>query len=119
MIGVRIYKSVGGNPLLHVAKEDFGLVYAGYVVPKISPYLKRMNSIILRMVEAGFRDKWQSMDSESVQSLDVECLTTVEVLTINHLQSVFYLLFLGLCVSIACFIKERSLDYKCSSVLEP
>jgi hypothetical protein len=75
------------------------------------PLLKGVNGIIDRVVEAGLYDKWISMNMD-LNKLRFRKIAIVhpfdEYYSFNlyHMQSAFYLLLMGWCLSALCFMFE-------------
>lgn len=76
-----------------------------YILPNGSFYLRYVNDIIDVSTENGFMLKWTA---EWTQNQEKNFDGNV-VLTMEHLQGAFYLLFLGYLASTAAFIVEKTL----------
>jgi hypothetical protein len=94
--------------------ED-GVVEYGPVVmflPKGSSLLSRINDIIYHVVEAGILDEWVKMSNhiqmvKEKASLPGGLSDEYYKLSLEHLQSAFYLLLLGYCISFVIFVTEH------------
>jgi hypothetical protein len=86
-----------------------GFVSSNYVMylTKGSPLLDRINSIIRHATEAGLVNQWWT---EIINSCTLKCYMEVQeessTLTMSHLQSAYFILFLGLGFSFSVFVVE-------------
>jgi hypothetical protein len=75
------------------------------------PLMRRVNEIIDRVVEAGLLNSWISLVM-NLFKIDSRMIAIVQPLdgyyTFNlyHMQTVFYLLLMGWCLSALCFVVE-------------
>jgi hypothetical protein len=110
---------VGENSEPLVCRLEDGIFYftgLHMVMFHGDPLMKRVNEIINRVVEAGLYKFW-------ISSFDNEFKLTYRKIALSHpldgyysfnlynMQPAFYLLLLGLCLSVLCFIVE--LLYNC------
>ena len=75
------------------------------------PLMKRVNEIINRVVEAGLYKYWISISDNKFKLMKrkiaiVHPLDGYYSFNLYHMQPAFYLLSLGLCLSVLCFIVE-------------
>jgi len=94
--------------------ED-GVVERGPIVmvlPKGSALLDRINDIIFHVVEAGVFGEWVKM-TDHIQMVKEKAFFPVGLsdeyykLSLEHLQSAFYLLLFGYCLSFVIFVTEH------------
>jgi hypothetical protein len=82
------------------------------VLPKGSALLDRINDIILHVVEAGVFGEWVTM-TDHIQMVKEKSFFPGGLsdeyykLSLEHLQSAFYLLLFGYCLSLIIFITEH------------
>jgi hypothetical protein len=97
-----------GKPLFVPFKDNIKHGYMVVYLKKGSILLERINSIVLRLQNAGIIDKWvndirrkfgKHFDNASFE--DGVC-----VLTVAHLQGAFYLLLFGVIVSVTIWLLE-------------
>jgi hypothetical protein len=75
------------------------------------PLMRRVNDIIDRVVEAGLYNYWISL-AFNLRKIKYHKISIVDLLVdyysfnLYHLQTVFYLLLMGWCLSAFCFIFE-------------
>jgi len=82
------------------------------------PLMRRVNEIIDRVVEAGLYNQWMSMKFTyhkllSLKKANVHQLDGYYSFNFYHLQTAFYLILMGWCVSALCFMVE--VLFKCLS----
>jgi hypothetical protein len=75
------------------------------------PILTRVNEIIDRVMEAGLYNYWFSQFEYQYESLLLNLNTTFQIeeyysFNLYHMQPAFYLLLMGLCLSVFCFVIE-------------
>ena len=92
-------------------KEDVLNNHIVMLLQKGSYFLDIINSIIIRLVEAGLPGKFLNdfFDTEQHRSVSksLECLNSGYLtMTVSHLQSAYVLLFLGIGLSLFTFIVE-------------
>jgi hypothetical protein len=80
------------------------------------PLMKRVTEIIDRMVESGIYNHWISMTLKIIELVSrkkslVHPLDGYYSFDINHMQPAFYLLLMGLCISVICFVIELLFKY--------
>jgi len=100
------------KPLL--CKLDDGVVFHSSLTMMMfhgDPLMRRVNDIIDRVVEAGLYSYWISLQFNSLKILFpkidlVHPLDGYYSFNLYHLQTVFYLLLMGWCLSALCFIFE-------------
>jgi hypothetical protein len=82
------------------------------VLPKGSVLLDPINDIILRVVEAGVFGEWVAMTDHMLMVKQKSFIPgglsdEYYKLTLEHLQSAFYLLLIGYCLSFVFFVTEH------------
>ena len=111
------YQANDGSPLLHVVRECPRNYLLGYLVPRGSPYLPYFNQGIARLVEAGIVEHWKNIIPPSTERHDeFDTTNSIEIAEVNtenpkvfslkDLQLAFYILVVGLSVSIVIFLLE-------------
>ena len=50
-----------GQPMMNVIKEPISITATGFPLEAGSPYLARINKIMLRFIQSGLSDKWRQM----------------------------------------------------------
>jgi hypothetical protein len=75
------------------------------------PLIRRVNDIIDRVVEAGLYNHWISVEFNwhKIRSRKIAIVHPLDdyySFNLNHLQTVFYLLLMGWCLSALSFIFE-------------
>jgi hypothetical protein len=111
------YRANDGSLLLHVVKECPRHYSLGYLVPRASPFLPYFNQGIARLVEAGILEYWKKITPHSTEmnnEFDTTNLTAIakantenpKVFSLKDLQLAFYILVVGLSVSIVIFLLE-------------
>ena len=112
-------KYVGENSEPLVCKLEDGVVYftgLNMLMFHGDPLMRRVNEIIVRVVEAGIYNFWISLNFEKNKIVSqkigiVQPLHEYYSFNLNHLQPAFYLLLIGWCLSVLCFMVEML--YKC------
>jgi hypothetical protein len=105
---------VGGNEEPLLCRIDDGVYFNPQSVMIMlygEPLLKRINDIFDRVVEAGLYNFWLS---ELVNQYKIEAQKIAIVnppdkyysFDLYHMQPAFYLLLMGLCLSVFCFVIE-------------
>jgi hypothetical protein len=99
-----------GHPLFCHMDEIFSQQYVTLSVQRGSPMLKRYNDVIQRVVEGGLLDlSWKVIMFKGTL-LAAKNLTTpvgdFTRLSMEHLQSAFYILILGCIISLVSFSVE-------------
>lgn len=99
----------GGRQIFHNMPECPVPYVVIYGMRYGSPYKQRINYILRQAQEAGFIDYWDNKDKKkisgkrSLQSGGSEALVPLSIL---HLQSAFFIYFIGLALSIVYFFYE-------------
>jgi hypothetical protein len=75
------------------------------------PLMKRLNDIFGRVVEAGLYNYWisQFVDDFSISYQHIAIVNPLDEycsFNLYHMQPAFYLLLMGLCLSVICFVIE-------------
>jgi hypothetical protein len=105
---------VGKNSKPLLCKLEYGVVVPASLTMLMfhgDPLMGRVNDIIDRVVEAGLYNYWISLEFNLLK-LEYRKIFMVDLLDdyysfdIYHLQTVFYLLLMGWCLSAVCFMFE-------------
>lgn len=88
--------SINGRPVFHNMAECPVPFLVAYAVPCGSPYLLRLNIIIRRAQEAGFISYWDKKSEETATNSKHRGGSAPIPLTLDHMQSAFYILGVGL-----------------------
>ncbi|XP_063697097.1 uncharacterized protein LOC134828074 [Culicoides brevitarsis] len=111
-----------GRPFFHKLRECLIYFPRGYIATIGSPYIGMINDLLGRFFEAGFNQYWEDMaqfkarikgiilDTEEEEEAEEEEEEEKEVrviLSVQHLESAFYLLGIGLAISTGIFIAEH------------
>jgi hypothetical protein len=105
------------NPLLHAVPETARGYFLSYVVPKHSPYVRRINHVTSLLIESGFVMKWDA-DEMWKHQLQVRHNHTstgrskLHAYSINDLQTAFFALVSGLSCGVIAFIAEMTVALK-------
>ena len=99
------------NPLLHAVQETPRGYFMSYVMPKHSPYVRRINFITSTLIESGFINKWEADEARENHTPERQNHTHVErsnlyAYSMNDLQTAFFVLASGLTCGILVFIAE-------------
>jgi hypothetical protein len=105
---------VGGNGEPLLCKLDDGVfvnVRSVMVMFYGEPLLKRINKIFGRVVEAGLYRFWisQLVDQYKLINPNIAIVNPLDEyysFSLYHMQPAFYLLLMGLCLSVFCFVIE-------------
>jgi hypothetical protein len=104
------YVDGDGKSLVCKFDEIYCIQLGTFPVPRGSQFLEIFNEIIMHLLQGGFKEQWWK-DIQYTATLDLASdfnLPPGEYieLTLEHLQSAFYFLFLGSILSIITFISE-------------
>jgi hypothetical protein len=104
------YVDGDGKNLVCKFDEIYCTQLGTFPVPRGSQFLETFNAVIINLLQGGFKEQWWK-DIQYTATLDLASdfnLPPGEYieLTLEHLQSAFYFLFLGCIVSILTFISE-------------
>lgn len=97
---------LNGRPVFHNMLECPVPFLVAYAVPCGSPYLWRFNIILRRAQEAGFISYWDKKSEETVKSSKHRGGSAPIPLTLDHMQSAFYILGVGLLVGLSIMMVE-------------
>lgn len=105
------YTGPSDNPLLHAVKERPRGYFLSYVVPKYSPYVRRINAITATLIENGLVGKWEADEMLDHQIQQNHNHTHTETSTqhaysMNDLQTAFFVLVFGLSCATVVFTTE-------------
>lgn len=85
-----------------------------YILPKSSPFSERVNDLLLRLSSGGLINHWidgihdyYKIKELMSKSIDWDDSGIFRPLELNQLQLAFYVLIIGLILSIICFFLER------------
>ena len=114
-----MFMDSAGNPKICEVEDDFAHNFINMLVPKGSPLLKNYNRIILELMQAGIINQWWD---EIKFTAILETASNFElppgeyiVMTMQHLQSAFYFLILGIVLSLVVFLSEVLVRFKGSN----
>lgn len=109
-----------GRPLFHNVPECPVPFLVAYVVRIGSPYLARINSILRRAQENGMISYWDSEAEETSQGSKSNTGGGPVPLTLDHMQSAFYILAFGLVIAVIVLTAEiiylKKFKTKCRNV---
>jgi hypothetical protein len=105
---------VGENskPLLCKLEDGVIIPYAKTMLMfHVDPLMRRVSEIIDRVFEAGIYIHWRSLLSSSFKAMMQKVaidqqLNNYYSFNLYHMQTVFYLLLMGCCLSALCFVVE-------------
>lgn len=100
----RVYSYPNGKSMIYGFKDFVFVVWARYYTHKGYPFLRRMDSILLRLQAGGFIAKWENDIVQSGKSQDI---ANHLALTLDHLQSAFYLWVIGIFTAFFVFLVEN------------
>lgn len=92
--------------MYHESSTDLFHFHIVMVLKKGSPYLDRINTVIRSLVEGGYPDKFFK---DITQEKRLRCsseLGQYVPMSLNHLQSAFVVMFIGLSLSLLLFFRE-------------
>lgn len=99
-----------GLPLVHIVEECATAHFISFIVPAGSPFLRNFNGVIKMLNEGGFSKKWyEDMTGSVVYGGTAPALRTIDnkkALGLHDVQTVFYILVLGLGAAFFVFIGE-------------
>jgi hypothetical protein len=102
---------VGENSKPLVCKLEDGVIIA-YTKTMLmfpgDPLMRRINVIIDRVVEAGIYNHWVILHLSLMKAKfqDIAIVNEYYSFNLYHMQTTFYLLFMGWCLSALCFLVE-------------
>jgi hypothetical protein len=105
---------VGGNGEPLLCRIDDGVFFSIQAVMIMfygDPLLKRINEIFGRVLEAGLYKFWLSwlMNLYNIKHQKIAIVNPLDEywsFSLYHMQPAFYLLLIGLCLSVFCFVFE-------------
>jgi hypothetical protein len=105
---------VGENSEPLVCRLEDGVIFntgLTMIMLQGEPLMRRVNEIIDRVVEAGLYNHWISkmMNSFKIQAHKIAIVHPLDgyySFNLYHMQTAFYLLLMGLCMSVFCFVIE-------------
>jgi hypothetical protein len=112
-----LFGSATGRPLFCKVPDGTVLITNDVMyIPHGNPLLDRINEIISRVLEAGLYSKWYASNKERLK-VEAAAIRRASLankychLNMEHMQSTFYILFLGYVLSIATFLVELSGEF--------
>jgi hypothetical protein len=117
MVAERKYAAgdyVGENSEYLLCRLEDGVVYNNDLTMLMfhgDPLLRRVNEIIERVVQAGIYNYWISMnmDRTNLKSRKIAIVHPLDgyySFNLYHMQPAFYVLLMGWCISVFCFMVE-------------
>jgi len=110
------YMDADGKPRICYIKDDFAFNLVTMFVPKGFPYKAWYDEVLLYLMQGGFVNFWweELKYTATLQKAGDFNLPSGEyiALTMKHLQSAFYFLFLGYALSVTSFLLELSCQYR-------
>ena len=104
------YVLADGTQLLHKVSECPIFYHLAYIFPKGSPFLPRFDYFLKQVIESGLRDKWYWDDIDIKTKLSYkknqQKQNKHKSFTLSDLQLPFYVLGIGLTLSLMAFISE-------------
>ncbi|PSN31682.1 Ionotropic receptor 214 [Blattella germanica] len=103
------YMDAAGKSLVCIFEEVYSNQLVSFPVKRGFLLLERLNHMSRHAIEAGLLEQWwnEIKHSSTLDSAkDFESSSEYIKLTLNHLQSAFYFLFIGLAFSIIIFLFE-------------
>lgn len=103
------YDDESGEYLVHVINECPCVYSLSYVVKEYSPYLKRINEILLKISEGGLFLKWYNDMRYAIYKEEQKKIASrplVSVLTLEHYSIIFLILLGAILCSTFVFIAE-------------
>ena len=105
---------VGENSKPFLCDLEDGVVYPGSLTMLMvhgDPLLRRVNEIIDRVVEEGLYNYWISLECNRLKLLfrKIAILHPLDgyyCFKLYHMQTAYYLLLMGWCLSVFCFLVE-------------
>jgi hypothetical protein len=112
-------KYIGENSEPLICKLEDGVVLAmglTMVMFHGDPLMKRVTEIIDGMIEAGIYNHWISLTFKNLAILSRKKALVLPLdgyysFNLYHLQPAFYLLLMGWCISVICFVIELLYNY--------
>ena len=110
------YMDSNGKPLVCVFDEVYSKQLVSMSVPKGSFLLERMNEICMHAMEGGLLIYWWNeikylSTLSSAHKFNIPSSEYIK-LSLNHLQSAFYFLFIGYVLALIIFIFEIMSQHK-------
>ncbi|XP_076044882.1 glutamate receptor ionotropic, delta-1-like [Oratosquilla oratoria] len=109
-----------GQPMVHFTGYELLLERIAWPMQSFAPYKKRFDSVIARVVQAGLVEKWlqdlifeeqgrarADVDADVAEAPEDSSTDSLQVvLSLEHFQGPFFVLFLGFCVGAVVFLGE-------------
>ncbi|GAB0090490.1 uncharacterized protein DMENIID0001_052260 [Sergentomyia squamirostris] len=110
-----------GQPLIHVIKECPRSYRLAYLFPKSSVFLEAASQYISLFAQSGLIRKWYddtmyifTLEGGNMNRLFIR--SHAVILTLSHLQTAFYVLAMGLSISVFIFLLEITFSNKPKSI---
>jgi hypothetical protein len=106
---VLMYRNSDGTCLLHTVEEYPRTYSLAYIVPKGSPFLFRINRVIIQLVESGIIGKWNKdtyFNMTAFHRIEHSGNDSLKVFSLEDLQMAFLILACGLFSSAVAFFAE-------------
>ncbi|PSN35821.1 Ionotropic receptor 209 [Blattella germanica] len=103
------YLNSNGKPLFCTIKETFVRQYITMAMKKGNPILYKINSIILRILQAGLVELWWKdlkYRAALTAAKHTDDAADYHSLTLHHFQSAFYLLLIGNTIAILIYFTK-------------
>ncbi|KAK5639770.1 hypothetical protein RI129_010581 [Pyrocoelia pectoralis] len=112
-IMIRRSRNKFGKEMFYILQEKWIPGHRGYIFPKNSPFIDIVNRFILFYKEFGLLQSYKFGDWETEKNLIPEPnnyikhkTTGATILTLDHMQTAFYILLLGYAISFLVFLVE-------------
>jgi hypothetical protein len=107
------------NSKLLMCKLEDGIFYTdglSMLMLQGDPLMRRVTEVIDRVIEAGIYNHWLSLffNIRKLRSGKIGLIHTLDgyySFNLYHMQPAFYLLLMGLCLSVLCFMVEFLYNY--------
>jgi len=115
------YSTPGGDPLVHLASNPvFMPNFPGWAFHKFNPWRKKFDEIIQRHIEAGLIDEWKwrtwvrykKGKVEAGDVIDYKETPAISALTLDDMQSAYFLLIFFGIFSLIAFVVENLIKLK-------
>jgi hypothetical protein len=114
MYGLHHFHNSDGTFQLHIVEECPRTYFLAYIIPKGSPFLLRINTIITQFVESGIIDKWNEDTGFNMTAFERRKYSSNDspkVFSLEDLQMPFLVLVCGLFGSAVTFFVELTAQY--------
>ncbi|XP_026481373.1 uncharacterized protein LOC113388188 [Ctenocephalides felis] len=105
-----------GRPIYHIVEECFLPTFVSYVVTIDFPFARRIEYYQSLLKQAGLYEHWSVVSSIDYNQMTASVSARIEEedpfdslrLTTTHLEAIFYVWLLGICISCLIFLLERT-----------